>query len=337
MTQATAQVIERNEDLFPNEGSYLFIEPPSEPTNNVFAIHDVVTFNYRTYKAFEEFDKENIVFGIPETGDRYDGIILFMPKSKPELELYLDLAASVLADHGKLYLLGEKKSGIASGAKRLAAHSKECVKIDSAKHCQLWEASGVSATNAFDIQDYFEVFDFQLDQENKLQLAALPGVFASGRLDEGTALLLEQDIRRLKGRTLDFGCGCGVISVAIKTLNPDIDVESIDINWFALETTKKTLSLNGLTASVYASDGWDEVKGRVNGVVTNPPFHQGVSTEYMTTESFIKTAKDKMARYAPMYIVANNFLRYPELITSVFGRCSDVGRNNKFAVYYCER
>lgn len=346
MQHPTIQVIARNEELFPaGDGRRLVIEPPACSLEPSIHSADIVTFNYRSYRSFKDSGVESVSFGIGDDvrqdesaspSGKYQQVLLFMPKSKPELELYLDIASSFVEADGHVFLVGEKKAGIASGAKRLAQRAEQSAKIDSAKHCQLWEASGFQTRNEFDINAYIDELSINISGID-FKLAAIPGVFSSGKLDEGTQLLLEQKVKRLKGRTLDFGCGAGVIGAYLKKVNPEIQLESIDINWFALLATQKSLEINGLEGQVYPSDGWSEVKGRVNGVVTNPPFHQGVSTEYETTESFIRTAHSKMARYAPMYIVANNFLRYPPLIESVFGRCTYYAKNTKFNVYYCER
>jgi 16S rRNA (guanine1207-N2)-methyltransferase len=341
----TVQVIGRNEEYFPEDARRLVIEPPACSLELCIRQAHILTFNYRSYRLFKDSEAESVSFGIGGEfsqdedvlpSGRYQQVLLFMPKSKPELELYLDIAASFVEEDGCVFLVGEKKAGIASGAKRLAQRAEKSEKLDSAKHCQLWEATGFEARVTFDINTYIEALSIRIN-ETELKLAAIPGVFASGKLDEGTRLLLEQRVKRLKGRTLDFGCGSGVIGAYLKCINPEIQLESIDINWLALLATKKTLELNSLEGKVYPSDGWSEVQGRVNGVVTNPPFHQGVSTEYETTESFVRTAYSKMARYAPMYIVANNFLRYPTLIESVFGKCTYYAKNTKFNVYYCER
>lgn len=337
MQHPTVQVIGRNEEFFPEGSKRLAIEPPACTLAPSIQSADIITFNYRSLRYFEESNINRVEFGIGDyAANKYQQVLIFMPKSKPELELFLDLATSVLDKDGSIYLVGEKKSGIASGAKRLSARAQETQKIDSAKHCQLWEASSVAATEGFDINSYVETVELNINS-TMLKVASVPGVFSSGRLDEGTELLLTQKLKRLKGRTLDFGCGAGVVGAYLKTLNQEIQLECIDINWMALLATRKTLELNGLVGDVYPSDAWSDVKGRVNGVVTNPPFHQGVSTEYETTEGFIKTAYSKMARYAPMYIVANNFLRYPALIESVFGKCTYYAKNTKFNVYYCER
>lgn len=44
-----------------------------------------------------------------------------------------------------------------------------------------------------------------------------------------------------------------------------------------------------------------------------------------------------MAKYAPFYLVANNFLKYPSIIESMFGACNTVSKNEKFTVYFAER
>lgn len=344
MTSATALVIARNQDEFQPDVRRLVIEPTASDHAEMMRASTVLTFNYRSYQYFLAQGYTNVHFGLDDllNGNAcaaYDEIIVFTPKSKGELSLYLDLAECCLDEDGRAYLVGAKKEGIASAAKLLAARFTLTHKLDSAKHCQLWSGeSKVATTNAqaFTLESYFGEFEIQLKSE-ALKIATLPGVFASGKLDEGTRFLLDQDIRRLKGRTLDFGCGAGVISAAIKKLNPEISVEAIDINWFSLKATQKTLAHNGLDAEVYPSDGWSEVKGRVNGIVTNPPFHQGVSTEYATTESFLKEAFNKMAKYAPMYVVANSFLKYEPVIMKTFGKCTRYAESNKFNVYYCER
>ena len=44
-----------------------------------------------------------------------------------------------------------------------------------------------------------------------------------------------------------------------------------------------------------------------------------------------------MAKYAPFYLVANNFLKYPSIIEPTFGACNTVSKNEKFTVYCAER
>jgi 16S rRNA (guanine1207-N2)-methyltransferase len=123
------------------------------------------------------------------------------------------------------------------------------------------------------------------------------------------------------------------VGIYTKLLNPSIQLEMVDINILAIECAKRSCELNSVEAKVYPSDGWKDVKGRVNGVVSNPPFHSGVATEYRTTEGFIRGAKDKMSKHAPFLLVANSFLKYAQIIEATFERCDILVENNKFKVY----
>ena len=75
------------------------------------------------------------------------------------------------------------------------------------------------------------------------------------------------------------------------------------------------------------------VDGRVDAVLSNPPFHEGVSYDYQTSERFIQVAKDKMTKHAALMIVANGFLKYASVIEHHFGRCDVLVETTKFKVY----
>jgi 16S rRNA (guanine1207-N2)-methyltransferase len=333
----SSQILERNIEEFSEAERLLILCPPDQDAPVLFKDADIITLDYRVYGSLDEGGCSSLKFGLDDLNkNAYSHVLVYMPKSKTELKLLFDVARYSANESSSIFLVGEKNSGISSGAKQLQNCAEEVYKIDSAKHCQLWQASKVNPLESFSIEDYFEVFSAKVG-EIELQLASLPGVFSSGRLDEATEFLLTQEIRRLKDRTLDFGCGCGVIAAFLKKTKPELTVEAIDSSWLALQCASKTFQMNEVKVELYPSDGWRSVEGRVNGVVCNPPFHQGVGTEYATTEGFIKQAYDKLARYAPMYIVANNFLRYPAVIEERFGECRVYAKQNKFNVYYCER
>jgi 16S rRNA (guanine1207-N2)-methyltransferase len=71
-----------------------------------------------------------------------------------------------------------------------------------------------------------------------LTLQSATGVFASGRLDIGTAVLFrETEPPTRPGRYLDLGCGYGVIACALATVVPDAEVWAVDVNERALSLT----------------------------------------------------------------------------------------------------
>lgn len=337
--QLSSLIIERNQQEFAAFTSLLVVNPPAQDSLAALAPARVVTHDYRVAQSLRTQLQERLCYGLQILTDQsHDAALVFMPKSKGELSLLLVFVNSLISPGAPVYLVGEKKQGIASGAKRLAELGEQTFKVDSAKHCQLWctRTSPEKGPVSFQLQDWFEQYTVSIGQED-YDFASIPGVFSYERLDEGSAMLIDSMIeapaKRIQGRTLDFGCGSGPIGIVAKKRNPDIALEMVDINWLALECAKRSCALNGVEASVYASDGWSDIDGRFDTVLSNPPFHSGVATEYQTTEHFIRGAYDHMNRYASLMLVANAFLKYPGLIESRFGRCDTLNESSRFKVY----
>ncbi|NYG56931.1 class I SAM-dependent methyltransferase [Nocardioides perillae] len=110
-----------------------------------------------------------------------------------------------------------------------------------------------------------------------LDLVSGSGVFARGRLDAGTAVLLREteppvDARRV----LDLGCGWGVIGLAIARAVPEADVTGVDVNERALLLARENAATLGVAdryravtpADVPADATYDEVW-------SNPPIRIG--------------------------------------------------------------
>jgi len=67
-----------------------------------------------------------------------------------------------------------------------------------------------------------------------LELESGSGVFAQGRLDIGTSVLLRETEPPGPGRYLDLGCGYGVIGLAIAVAQAGATVDAVDVNERAL-------------------------------------------------------------------------------------------------------
>ena len=333
--QLSSQLVQRCADRFHSyERLLAFGAPDASVLTNIKA-HAAASYDYKHYQqSLNHID--NAFFGLPTSDAQYDALLVFVPKAKEELKFTLAALTPLLEKGGDIFLVGEKKGGVASAAKQLASLGEDASKIDAAKHSQLWHVTLEQAVKPFVLSDWFEDYTIKI-AETDLILSCLPGVFSYGRLDEGTALLLEHLPKKLRGRVLDFACGNGVIGLVAKQRWPEIELEQVDVSWLALECARRGAQLNGLETKVYASDGWSEVQGRVNAVLTNPPFHEGVKTAYDTTENFIAQSPQKLSKSAPVFLVANNFLRYPALIEKSLGSCKVVAENARFRVYSAYR
>jgi len=110
------------------------------------------------------------------------------------------------------------------------------------------------------------------------------GVFSRGRLDPGSALLLEAIYAEapadFAGRALDLGCGWGAVGLSLACRYPLAELVLCDSNRRALALAEANLARNRLRATCVLSDGFAELTGRFALVATNPPIRAGKAVIY---------------------------------------------------------
>ncbi|WP_324710606.1 class I SAM-dependent methyltransferase [Pseudomonas citronellolis] len=273
-------------------------------------------------------------FGVTPPEGEFDAAVLFLPKSR-ELTDYLLAALASRVPGGQLYLVGEKRAGVERAAKQLGALAK-AAKLDSARHCQLWHSSIDSALPCPDLHSLAQRYTLAL-ADGELQVVSLPGVFSHGRLDRGSALLLEHLDGLPEGQVLDFGCGAGVLGAVLKRRYPASRLSLLDVDAFALESSRLTLAANGLEGEVIGGDGIDAAPAGLAAIVSNPPFHQGVHTDYQASERLLREAAQHLRPGGELRLVANSFLKYPPLIEQHLGPCRSLAEGDGFRIYSARR
>lgn len=341
MLTAPAQLVLRNLENLP-AGNLLLLDPPADGlAHDLAARGDIVphlfTQDFAVARALDA-QRQSVEFGaVPAADRRYAGALVFHPKEKSLADFLLFLARAHLADGGTLWLVGENKGGIRATEKRLKDAGIAIDKIDSARHCQLLRIRPKSSGAPFALEDWLEVVAIDIGDET-LAVGSLPGVFSAGRLDEGTALLLETLAgTSMSGRVLDMGCGAGVIGAWLKKTQPALQVEMVDSNALAVLASEWTLKENGLEARTFASDGFSAVSGTFDWIISNPPFHDGLATDYQFTERFITEAKRFLKPGGRLRIVANAHLKYLPLLQKAFGNARTVSENTRFRVFEARR
>lgn len=276
------------------------------------------------------YDDPRLQPGIAQT------LVVFLPKARAELDLRLALGRSLLAPGGKLLLLGEKREGIAGAVKQLRGLDPVATKLDSARHCQLWQARPEPAP--FDLEDWLAWHPIEV-AGTSLDIAGLPGIFSDGQLDEGTRLLLQTLAQRpVAGPVLDFACGAGTIGAWLAARQgKDLSIDGIDVQAQAVYCARFTYQRHGVAGQIIAADGLPESLGRYATVVTNPPFHTGVRTDTSMTSRFLQEVSRHLTGDGQLILVANRFLPYPELLDQQFGASTVLAENSRFRVYQAGR
>jgi len=343
----TSQLVMRNTDILRSE-RLLILAPPADDLATGLLSKNIATNILGFTQDFSIYSRmapywqtggirQVLVYGATLSGGqelKFDGVLMFLQKSKQLMDFWLDMIAPVITPEGKVWLVGENKEGIKSWSKRLKHRFMEVISIDSARHCVLIEASGLNNKSpAFKIEDYYQGFKVQAE-EKILKILSLPGVFCHGRLDRGTEVFL-QSLTDIKGeKIMDFGCGSGVIGAFAVAMLPNAKLTLVDCDALALDSAKQTLRLNNIEeCQVLASDGLGSINQSFDLILSNPPFHKGVKTHYDVTEQFFVDAYRYLHACGEIRIVANSFLVYEPIIKKVFGCCDIVVVKDGFTVY----
>ncbi len=127
------------------------------------------------------------------------------------------------------------------------------------------------------------------------------GVFSKDRFDIGTEILLKYlTISNEVKRVLDLGCGYGVIGTYLGKVY-QLDIDMVDINKRAIELSKKNIALNDVVANVFQSDGFSNITGTYDLIVTNPPIRAGKKVYYQ----FFKDALNCLSNNGSLITVIN--------------------------------
>lgn len=356
MLSAQSQLLERNIELF-DEGEWLLINPVDAYFTDLLT-HRRLEILHQYFDVFAEsaggmsaqtLDSRDVAgsdagFCLQQqVGNHlhsfapfidkeksFTDVLIYLPKAKAHLAMLVAMAASVLRPNGRIHLVGENKGGIKS-ADKLTKRYGSTEKVDSARHCSLL-TTHVETPASFVPADWVESNTFTI-ADTELEVVSMPGVFSHNELDEGTELLLQKLPSSLRSKVLDFACGAGVIGAHLKQQYPHFDVTLLDVSALALYCAARTLQANQLTGTLIAANGLHGVEGQFNHIITNPPFHTGIKTDYSITKRFISDSRRILAKSGSLYMVANRFLPYPGLLAEQFSQVRTLVQTSRFSVY----
>ncbi|OOH89613.1 16S rRNA (guanine(1207)-N(2))-methyltransferase [Pasteurellaceae bacterium 15-036681] len=325
MLSLESEVLERHLGLFQNKTVLLFgdvrdrfaelIKPKAQSVTVFSSYYDYA----RLYSHVE--------FGL-ECHNQAELAVFYWTKNKQECQFQLQQWLSQAPMGQAMLIIGENRAGVRSVEKMLEPFG-DVHKIDSARRCGLYQFE-LKTQPSFDCKKFWKSYRL-----NELNIFALPAVFSSAELDNGSKLLLStfDKADRLKGKVLDLGCGAGVIGACLKQQFPKIKLTMSDIHAMAVESSRRTLVENQLEGEVVVSDVFSDIYDRFDLIVSNPPFHDGIDTAYRAVQDLIAQAKNHLTKGGELRIVANAFLPYPDLLDQAFGRHQLLAKSNKFKVY----
>lgn len=336
-----SQLFIRNVDQF--ESGAALINPPNDALlrHPAPALKAVYGYDFRLEQMAKPELPIRVQASFNSSAENVSHLILFWPKAKQQGMMMLENWLDLLQSNQSLFLIGENRSGIKSISKPLKERGIQLSKVDSARHCVLYRVQLESAVQPFELSDWYKEYQIAYDgsaQEvsaSKLSIMSLPGVFSHGSLDLGTRILLDSLPTKIKGkRFADIGCGSGIISAYLARQYPEAQMTASDINALALASTQKTAEVNQLdNLSAIPSDGLSVYERRsLDLIITNPPFHEGLNTEYEVTLSLLREAPKHLAIGGQLILVANQFLDYESTLKQGFRTVKSLAETQGFKV-----
>lgn len=324
----------------------ILINPPDDPA--AYADLSVAGVLHDSFAQFTRWESANcpVWFGchLPSDVNITDvhntNVILFLPKGKQRLLAQLTLLAGRIPIDSRVIVIGAVDAGIKSTGKKLLDYCHSVQKMDSARHCQAWSALW-QTTSRIELSSLQQQWEFEL-VDRHLSITSLPGVFADGHLDTGSALLIKalednQSSQPSCLDVLDFGCGAGTLSVAVCALAPIANVTAVDIDAFALHATQQTANNNDCNISALPCATPLDIQGQFDLIISNPPFHRGVKQSTQITELFIQQLSRLLKPKGTVWLVANSFLDYETALLSAGLNPLVVTNNRAFKVIFCNQ
>ena len=229
----------------------------------------------------------------------------------------LHAALSVLGADGRFLVEGAKDEGILSAVRHMEPLLGEVATAATGGRCRLLAARRPARTPELrtPLSAWRETFSPGLAGLADAWVS-YPGVFAHGRLDEGTRLLAAALPAVQKGaRVLDFGCGSGVLGAAVLARSPGAAVDFLDVDAVALEAVRENVP----GARTVLADGLDLLEGaRYDFLVSNPPFHQGKAESLDVLSDLVEGAPACLAAGGELLLVAQRRLPLQVMLKARF-------------------
>jgi 16S rRNA (guanine1207-N2)-methyltransferase len=269
------------------------------------------------------------------SGGAYGTVALRLPRAKEELRMLTHAAAGLMGPGGRFLLYGAKDEGAGSAGASIEEVFREVRTEATGGRCRLWSAESPRETTVGSTLDDWRVEFDPGREELGTSWVSFPGVFAHGRLDGGTSLLLDvMPADGDGGRVLDFGCGHGVLGAVVAVRTPGARVSFLDVDAVALEAVRRNVP----SARTLLGDGWNGVpEGAWNAVVSNPPWHAGKPETLRVVEDLVMGASRKLVPGGWLALVTQRRLPVGPLLADHFAEVKAMGDEGAWRVWQAVR
>lgn len=265
-------------------------------------------------------------------GGPFGNAIVRLPVGREALEMVLHAVASTLHPGGLVFVYGANDEGIRSAVRTGLQLFGEMTTVDTRRHCRVLMGARLDEIPA--LRGELAAWRHQVLVElsdGPLQMVSYPGVFAHGKLDPGTRMLLSAfPMLPRQARVLDFGCGIGVIGAEALRRCPDAQVDLLDVSALAIEAARENVP----GARAILGEGWAPIGGsQYDLVVSNPPIHTGKGQDFRVLVDFIDQSPAHLRKAGEVLLVVQRTVPVQGLLQERFTTVERVTESPQYSVW----
>jgi 16S rRNA (guanine1207-N2)-methyltransferase len=261
----------------------------------------------------------------------FEGVLLRLPKARDEQEMTAHACLSVLVPGGRLLVYGGNAEGIRSAAHMLQGLCGTVETLVRRGHGRVLEARRpIHARLRSSLSAWRSTVPLEIGGQGR-EWISYPGVFAAGRIDAGTALMLGSLPPLGAGASvLDYGCGSGLIGAAAQAQASAIALDALDSDSVALEAARQNLpSARPRLGTMLGAVG----RARYDAILSNPPLHQGVAEDHTLLQELLAAAPAHLRPGGVLQVVVQRRVPLEGLLARRFATVVVAAETGRYRVW----
>lgn len=254
---------------------------------------------------------------------RFDAAVVFVSRARALTHARIADALACLSEDGVLWIDGQKTDGVDAILREMRGLTA-VDEVHSRAHGKIFRVD--AADRGWLPEDWAA-----RDHPAAPGMITRPGVFSADGPDPASVALAAHLPEKLPTRIVELGCGWGWLGAQILT-HPGVEtLHMVEADAIALDCARRNLA--DPRAVFHWADALDfALPEPVNGVIMNPPFHEGRAADPRLGAGFIRSAARLLTGTGRLWMVANRHLPYEEPLRAEFADVSELGGDSRFKI-----